>query len=150
MLQWLSSTDCNRKMDKMIGAMDYSLTKTNLKVEFLYVRDGDSIGHKPDHSKSCEQVRLLISIAEKKAQELGFVLGTRPSSAAQLQAIRNIMIMSIHTMDATQDSDEFSVLCYVLRAIVYEIEPIPLAATDLQTGLQVHESHRKRRRSSAG
>ena len=60
------------------------------------------------------------------------------------------MIMSIHTMDATQDSDEFSVLCYVLRAIVYEIEPIPLATVDLQTGLQVHESHRKRRRSSAG
>ena len=58
--------------EKMIGAMDYSLTKTNLKVEFLYVRDGDSIGHTPDHSKSCEQVRLLISIAEKKAQELGF------------------------------------------------------------------------------
>ena len=60
------------------------------------------------------------------------------------------MIMSIHTMNATQDSDEFSVLCYVLRAIVYEIEPIPLATVDLQTGLQVHESHRKRRRSSAG
>ena len=58
------------------------------------------------------------------------------------------MIMSIHTMDATQDSDEFSVLRYVIRAIVYEIEPIPLATVDLQTGLQVHESHRKRRRSS--
>jgi hypothetical protein len=58
--------------EKMIGALDYSLTKTSLKVEFIYVRDGDSIGHAPDHSKSCEQVRLLISIAEKKAQELGF------------------------------------------------------------------------------
>ena len=58
------------------------------------------------------------------------------------------MIMSIHTMDATQDSDEFSVLCYVLRAIVYEIEPILLPTVDLQTGLQEQKSHRKRRRSS--
>jgi hypothetical protein len=84
------------------------------------------------------------------AQTYRRLLGTRPSSAAQLQTIRNIVIMSIHTMDATQDSDEFAVLCYVLRAIVYEIEPIPLATVDLQTGLQVHESHPKRRRSSAG
>ena len=58
------------------------------------------------------------------------------------------MIMSIYSINATEDSDEFSVLCYELRAIVYEIEPILLPTVDLQTGLQEQESHRKRRRSS--
>ena len=58
--------------------------------------------------------------------------------------------MSIYTINATEDSDEFSVLCYELRAIVYEIEPILLPTVDLQTGLQEQKSHRKRRRSSVG
>ena len=91
---------------------------------------------------------MMLDFMAFTAQTYRRLLGTRPSSAAQLQAIRNIMVMSIHAMDATQDSDEFSVLCYLLRAIVNEIEPIPLPTVELQTGLQGHESHRKRRRSS--
>ena len=93
---------------------------------------------------------MMLDFMAFTAQTFRRLLCTLPSSAAQLQAIRNIMIMSIHTMDAIQDSDEFFVLCYVLRAIVYEIEPIPLPTVDLETGLQGQESHRNRRRSSVG
>ena len=46
-----------------------------------------------------------------------------------------IMSIQLKTMDATQNSDEFSVLCYVLRAIVSEIEAISHPTIDLKTRL---------------
>ena len=68
---------------------------------------------------------MMLDFMAFTAQTFRRLLCTLPSSAAQLQAIRNIMIMSIQlkTMDASQNSDEFSVLCYVHPTI------------DLKTGL---------------
>ena len=78
------------------------------------------------------------------AQTFRRLLSSRSSTLVQLQAIRDIMLMSIHTIDSTRDSDELSVLCCVLGAIEAEVEPIPIPTVDLQTGLQGPESHRKR------
>jgi hypothetical protein len=105
---------------------------------------------KEPEQENLTMLAMILDFMVFNAQTLRRLLDTRPSSAAQLQAIRNIMIMSINTVDTTQDSDEFSVLCCVLRAIVYKIEPIPLPTVDLQTGLQGQQSHRKHRRSSLG
>jgi hypothetical protein len=44
---------------------------------------------------------MMLDFMAFTAQTYRRLLGTRPSPAAQLQAIRNIMVMSIHAMDAT-------------------------------------------------
>lgn len=60
--------------ERMIGAMDYSVSANKFKIDYIYVRDVDSMQYDTptDPTKSCEYVKLMISIAEKKARDLGF------------------------------------------------------------------------------
>lgn len=59
--------------DRMIGALDYSVLNRKFKIEFLYVLDSDSgsFNADPKYSNANEYVRLMISVAEAKARELG-------------------------------------------------------------------------------
>lgn len=56
--------------DRMIGSMDYSMSKEELKIEFLYVVDIDSYSFeiKPNAK---EYTKLMILMAERKAHGFG-------------------------------------------------------------------------------
>jgi hypothetical protein len=60
--------------DRMIGALDYSIIERKFKIEFLYVIDSDMCAYNddPKYSNAKEYVRLMISVSEAKARDLGF------------------------------------------------------------------------------
>ena len=53
------------------------------------------------------------------------VLKRKPSTPDNLKAIRDIMVENISTMKAHHDSDNFSVMADILKAVVLDSEPIP-------------------------
>ena len=55
--------------DRMIGSMDYSMSKEKLKIEFLYVVDSDSCSKTNPNAK--EYTKLMILLAERKAHRFG-------------------------------------------------------------------------------
>jgi hypothetical protein len=59
------------------------------------------------------------------AQTFHRVLKRKPSNPAKLKAIRDIMVENIATMTAHHDSDNFTVMTDILKAVVLDSKPIP-------------------------
>ena len=59
------------------------------------------------------------------AQTFRRVLKRKPSTPENLQAIRDIMVENISTIKAHHDSDNFTAMADILRAVVLDSEPIP-------------------------
>ena len=59
--------------DRLIGAMDYSVSPSKFKIEYLYVIDSDSGRYEadPKYVNAKEYMKLMISIAERKAKAMG-------------------------------------------------------------------------------
>jgi hypothetical protein len=68
---------------------------------------------------------LLFDFMAFTAQTFRRVLGSKPSSAANLKAIRDLMLENLSTMDATFDNDLYSLTITQFKAVVLEIEPTP-------------------------
>ena len=64
--------------DELIGSLDYSVSKTKFKIEYLYVLNSDSgcFTNDPKYEKTKEYIHLLVTFAEKKAHENGFAVIT--------------------------------------------------------------------------
>ena len=60
--------------DRLIGSLDYSVSKTKFKIEYLYVINSDSGCFTTDskYTKTKEYIHLMVLFAEKKAQDIGF------------------------------------------------------------------------------
>jgi hypothetical protein len=61
---------------------------------------------------------LLFDFMAFTAQTFRRVLGSKPSSAANLKAIRDIMLENLSTMDATFDNDQYSLTIAQFKAVV--------------------------------
>jgi hypothetical protein len=68
---------------------------------------------------------ILFDFMAFTAQTFRRVLGSKPSSAANLKAIRDLMLENLSTMDATFDDDLYSLTITQSKALVLEIEPTP-------------------------
>jgi hypothetical protein len=68
---------------------------------------------------------ILFDFMAFTAQTFRQVLGSKPSSAANLKAIRDLMLENLSTMDATFDDDLYSLTITQSKAVVLEIEPTP-------------------------
>jgi hypothetical protein len=68
---------------------------------------------------------LLFDFMAFTAQTYSRVLGSKPSSAANLKAIRDLMLENLSTMDATFGNDLYSLTITQFNAVVLEIEPTP-------------------------
>lgn len=57
--------------DRLIGAMDYSMSKTKFKIEYLYVinSDGGCFTTDPKYAKTKDYIHLMVLFAERKAHE---------------------------------------------------------------------------------
>ena len=60
--------------DALIGSIDYSISKTKFKIEYLYVLNSDSgcFTNDPKYTKAREYIHLMITFAERNAHENGF------------------------------------------------------------------------------
>jgi hypothetical protein len=68
---------------------------------------------------------LIFDFMAFTAQTFRRVLKRKPSSPANLQAIRDIMIESLSTMKAHFDNDTMTVTLDIFKAIVLDSEPTP-------------------------
>lgn len=91
---------------------------------------------------------LFLDFCAYCAQSLRYLLDGRPATPALVRPLRQLILDSIHTMDATQDVDSFSTLCNVLRAIAREVEPNPPDGSSPPPHPTAPLSHKKRRRTA--
>jgi hypothetical protein len=77
------------------------------------------------HQRLC--LAVLYNFMVFTAQSFRRVLGSKPSCAANLKMIRDLMIENLSTMDATFDNDLSSLIITQFKAVVLEIEPFGLA-----------------------
>jgi hypothetical protein len=91
---------------------------------------------------------LFLDFCAYCAQSLRDLLDDRPAIPALVRPLRQLLLDSIHTMDATQDVDSFSTFCNVLRTIALEVEPNPPDVTSPPPQPAAPLSHKKRRRTA--
>ena len=68
---------------------------------------------------------LIFDFIAFTAQTFRRVLGRKPSSPANLKAIKDIMIENLSTMKAHFDNDTATVTIEIFKAVVLDSEPIP-------------------------
>ena len=87
----------NYKQPKMLGS--YISRTSDISHYYQYMLAIKKL-KKESEEENPIMLAIMLDLMAFTAQTFRRHLGTRPSSAAQLQAIRNIMIISIHRCDS--------------------------------------------------
>jgi hypothetical protein len=85
---------------------------------------------------------IIFDVMALTAKAFRRTLGARPSTAANLQSIREVMLDNIHNSESQYDTDAFHTMTVILRAIVLEIEPTPIMVED--PAYQIYVARRRR------